>query len=155
MPTTSPAKASSAVMRARAKKNCGADRLIGLPVRTSLAFMPRSSLPEQTRTKAMRSRWLGSMLAWILKTKALIVGSVAWMYAGVGLLVARGRPESAERLDQVAHAEVAQRRAEEDRRQMAFAESVEVERPAGLARQLQLLDEGLALVVRQQPGDPV
>ncbi len=56
----------------RAKKNCGADRLIGLPVRTSFAFMPRSSLPEQTRTKAMRSRWLGSMLAWILKTKAVI-----------------------------------------------------------------------------------
>ena len=77
MPTTSPANASSAVMRERAKKNCGADRLIGLPVLTSLAFMPRFSSPEQTRTKAMRSRWFGSMLAWILNTKALIAGSVA------------------------------------------------------------------------------
>ena len=39
--------------------------------------MPRSSLPEQTRAKAMRSRWFGSMLAWILKTKAVIFSSVA------------------------------------------------------------------------------
>ena len=69
----------AAIWRERAKKNCGADRPIGLPVRTSLAFMPRSSVPEQTRTKAMRSRWFGSMLAWILKTKALIFSSVAWM----------------------------------------------------------------------------
>ena len=75
--------------------------------------------------------------------------------AGVGLLVARRRPEGAERLDQVAHAEIAQRRAEKDRRQMAFAERLQVERPAGLARQLQFLDEGVALVVGQQAGDAV
>jgi hypothetical protein len=47
------------------------------PVRTSLAFMPRVSLPEQTRMKAMRSRWFGSMLAWILKTKPVIRFSFA------------------------------------------------------------------------------
>ena len=75
--------------------------------------------------------------------------------AGVGLLGARRRSEGAERLDQVAHAEIAQRRAEIDRRQMALAEGVDVERPAGLARQLQLLDEGVALVLRQQAGDAV
>ena len=56
--------------RSCAKKNCGAISVIGLPVRTCFAFMPRVSLPEQSRAKAMRSRWFGSMLAWILNTKA-------------------------------------------------------------------------------------
>ena len=55
--------------RSCAKKNCGAESEIGFPVRTSRAFMPLLSLPEQTRMKAMRSRWLGSMFAWILNTK--------------------------------------------------------------------------------------
>ena len=77
MPTTSPAKACSASARSCAKKNCGAFSAIGLPVRTSLAFMPRVSRPEDTRMKAMRSRWFGSMLAWILNTKPLILGSCA------------------------------------------------------------------------------
>ncbi len=62
--------------RSWAKKNCGAESEIGLPVRTSFAFMPRLSLPEQTRMKAMRSRWFGSMFAWILNTKPVIFGSV-------------------------------------------------------------------------------
>ena len=77
MPTTSPAKASSASARSWAKKNCGLDSDMFLPVRTSFAFMPRVSLPEHSRANAMRSRWFGSMLAWILKTKALIRGSAA------------------------------------------------------------------------------
>ena len=62
--------------RSCAKKNCGAESEIGLPVRTSRAFMPRLSLPEQTRMKAMRSRWFGSMFAWILNTKPVMRGSV-------------------------------------------------------------------------------
>src|SRR6266576_779010 len=77
MPTTSPAKASSASARSCAKKNCGLDSDMFLPVRTSLAFMPRLSLPEHSRANAMRSRWFGSILAWILNTKALIRGSAA------------------------------------------------------------------------------
>ena len=32
--------------------------------------MPRVSLPEHSRANAMRSRWFGSMFAWILNTKA-------------------------------------------------------------------------------------
>ncbi len=75
--------------------------------------------------------------------------------AGVGLLGARRRAEGAERLDQVADAEIAQGRAEEHRRQMALAERLRVERLAGLARQLQLLDEGGAVVLGQEPGDAV
>ena len=39
--------------------------------------MPRVSRPEQTRMKAMRSRWFGSMLAWILKTKPVMRFSCA------------------------------------------------------------------------------
>jgi len=43
VPTTSPANASSASERSWAKKNCGAESLTGLPVRTSFARMPRLS----------------------------------------------------------------------------------------------------------------
>ena len=46
-------------------------------VRTTFTFMPRVSLPEHTRMKAMRSRWLGSMFAWILKTMPVMAFSVA------------------------------------------------------------------------------
>ncbi len=77
MPTTSPGHASSASWRSCAKKNCGEFSATILPVRTSLAFMPRDSLPEHTRMKAMRSRWLRSMFAWILKTKPVIFASCA------------------------------------------------------------------------------
>jgi hypothetical protein len=59
-------------MRSGRRRTAAPTALIGLPVRTSFAFMPRFSLPEQTRTKAMRSRWFGSMFAWILNTKAVI-----------------------------------------------------------------------------------
>ncbi len=33
------------------------------------SFMPRLNSPEESRRKAIRSRWFGSMFAWILKTK--------------------------------------------------------------------------------------
>src|SRR5690606_23205081 len=75
--------------------------------------------------------------------------------ARVRFLRTRRRRPVAKRLDQVAYAVIAQRRTEEDRRQVAFAKGVEVERPARLARQFELLDEGLALVFRQQAGDAV
>ena len=38
-------------------------------MRRCLIFMPRSKCPEHTRKKAMRSRWLASILACILNTK--------------------------------------------------------------------------------------
>ena len=40
----------------------------GFRVRPWVTVMPRRKRPEQTRTKATRSRWAGSMLAWTLKT---------------------------------------------------------------------------------------
>ena len=39
-----------------------------LPVRCTFIFMPGVYLPLATRTKAMRSRWLASMLACTLNT---------------------------------------------------------------------------------------
>src|SRR5215468_10421619 len=146
MPTMSPAKASSAVARSWAKKNCGVRMPIGLPVRTSLAFMPRVSLPEQTRRKAMRSRWFGSMFAWILKTKPVMAVSSG----------ATTRPSAwrgcGQRVDQVAHAEVAQRAAKQDRRQVPLAERREIERPAGALGELDLLGRNGALGLRQIVG---
>ncbi len=45
--------------------------------------MSRSNLPEQTRMKAIRSRWRGSMLAWILKMKAENLSRVTGISTGV------------------------------------------------------------------------
>ena len=102
-----------------------------LPVRTSFAFMPRVSLPEHSRANAMRSRWFGSILAWILNTKALMRGSAASTLRRLHVLRARRRRETAEALQQIADAEIAQRAAEIDRRQMALAKGFELERLAG------------------------
>src|SRR6201993_882233 len=134
MPTTSPAKASSATERSWAKKNCGLDSGMLLPVRTSLAFMPRLSLPEQSRAKAIRSRWFGSMLAWILNTKAL-------MRARLGR-------ELAQAFQEVADAEIAQRAAEIDRRQMALAKRGELERLGGFGDELELVPHRRDVEVR-------
>src|SRR5690606_11614114 len=67
---------------------CSSDLiLMSLPMRTWRIFMPCSYLPEHTRMKAMRSRCLGSMFAWILNTKPLKAGSVgstsrSWVMRG-------------------------------------------------------------------------
>ena len=57
------ARRLQASSRSAARNSTGFETAIGLPVRTSFAFMPRDSLPEQTRRNAMRSRWFGSILA--------------------------------------------------------------------------------------------
>ena len=74
MPMMSPAQASSASSRSAARNSTGFVIAIGLPVRTWCSFMPRSKCPEARRTKATRSRCLGSMLAWTLKTKPVTGG---------------------------------------------------------------------------------
>ncbi len=56
-----------------------------------------------------------SMFAWILNTKPVIFGSVGDTAAGIGILAPRRRRDLGEPVDQVAHAEIAQSRAEEDR----------------------------------------
>ena len=69
MPITSPAKASSASSRSEAKNMIGALTDRDLPVFWTFSFMPRLKAPEAMRNMAIRSRWLGSILAWTLKTK--------------------------------------------------------------------------------------
>ncbi len=63
-----------------------------LPVFWTFSFMPRLKLPEAMRNMAMRSRWLGSMLAWTLKTKPVtssLLGSTV-MSSGAGALRVSG-----------------------------------------------------------------
>ena len=67
-PTMSPAYASSTVARSSAISEVPVASFSFLPPCMCIASMPRSNLPEQMRTKAMRSRWFLSMFAWILKT---------------------------------------------------------------------------------------
>ena len=82
--------------------------------------MSRANRPEQTRRKATRSRWRGSMFAWILKTKpeksGVVRGDDRGRWSPAGPAAARSSTNaSQEELD----AEVGQRAAEEDRRQLA------------------------------------
>ncbi len=60
----------------------GALTLIWRPVFWTLTFMPRWNRPEVMRTNAMRSRWLGSMFAWILNTKPETSGSPGATWVG-------------------------------------------------------------------------
>ncbi len=67
-PTTSPGNASSMVSRSWPNTWWAYLVAKGLPVGWWVTTMPRSNRPEQTRRKAMRSRWDGSMLACTLNT---------------------------------------------------------------------------------------
>ena len=81
-PITSPAHASSTLLRSRPMSCCAAESRSVFPVRTCSTSMPGSKWPEQRRTKAMRSRCRGSMFAWILNTKpvnSVRVGSIGPM----------------------------------------------------------------------------
>ena len=69
-PTTSPGKASSTVVRSAPNTVDAYLVAKGFPVRSQVITMPRSNLPEQMRAKAIRSRWLRSMLACTLNTNA-------------------------------------------------------------------------------------
>ena len=87
MPMMSPGQASSTCERSWAMNTVALLKLISLPMRWCMAFMPRVNLPEQMRKKAMRSRWAGSMFAWILKVKPLKVSSAG---STMRVVVARG-----------------------------------------------------------------
>jgi hypothetical protein len=120
MPTTSPGKASSAVMaigRRRIAARTG-DRLAGahqLGLHAALQ-LARADAHE------------GDAVAVVGVHVGLDLEDEAGHLRLGGMHMARCRPpgraaaaQFAERLDQIAHAEIAQRRAEEHRRQMAFA----------------------------------
>ena len=79
-----------------------------------------SNLPEQMRTKAMRSRCRGSMFAWILKTNPEKPGSVGCDHPPARPCAGRGGGGVLEEgIEQELHAEVVDGAAEEDRRQFA------------------------------------
>ena len=110
----------------------------GLPVGPWVTTIPRSNRPEQTRTKAMRSRWLGSMLACTLNTKAENGASSGRGTPGVSSRGLRRRRQVDDRVEQQADAEVGERRPEEHRRHLALPEAVVVE-PVGVVEQLELV----------------
>ncbi len=73
--------------------------------------------------------------------------------AGIRHLIARRRGEITQRIDEVAHTEIAQRRTEEYRRHVTFQERLTVEGAAGFQSQFRFLDKDLALIFRQTIGD--
>ena len=90
------------------------------PVRTCDVIAPRTKRPEQMRRKATRSRWSGSMFAWILKTKP-----EKRCFTGIDrdrrstLARRRAGRQLEEALEERQHAEVRERAAEEHRRLVA------------------------------------
>ena len=91
------------------------------PLRALVTFMSRSKRPEQTRRKATRSRWRGSMFAWILKTKPANSARSGGTgpcspWRGPG-----GGAELEEGVEEGLHAEVRQGAAEEDGGDLARA----------------------------------
>src|SRR5690606_37574316 len=70
-PTISPGKASSMISLSWAIKEVIFEKRKGLVPLTWLYGLFLSNLPEHILKKAMRFLWLGSILAWILKTKPL------------------------------------------------------------------------------------
>ena len=113
--------------------------------------MPRSKWPEQRRTKATRSRCLGSMLAWTLKTKPVTGRLPGADAARLGRLRTCGRRAvGADAGHQLLHAEGVDRRAEPDRREVAVEHRLAVEGGQQFARHLHLLAQ-----LRQQVGGDV
>ncbi len=55
----------------------------------------------------MRSRWFGSMFAWILNTSAVRFGSFASHHARIGRLRARARAVLGQAVEQVGDADLA------------------------------------------------
>ncbi len=121
-PRTSPAQASSTSVRSWARNWSGLFSFSGLPVRACRTSMPRVNFPEQTRTKATRSRCAGSMFAWILKTKPEKKGRRGLDESGRGVARRRGGRQLEEAGEERLDAEVVQGAPEEDGRQLAGEE---------------------------------
>jgi hypothetical protein len=114
------------------------DSGIGLPVRTSLAFMPRESLPEQTAHEGDAVAVVGIHVRLDLEDEAGHPGLVGLDLARLSPARAgSARNGRAHRSGRARHSRAA--RAEIDRRQMALAERLQVERLGGLAGQKDLV----------------
>ncbi len=149
----SPAKASSARLRSWARKSTGLCMVIDLPLRGWKSFMPRSKRPEQSRMKASRSRWRGSMFAWILNTKPVTASSLGSISRSA---VFCGRGDGAfsdQRVEQAHHPEIVERAAEIDRGEVAFEVGLAVEGRAQLPRHVHLFAQLGRFGRRQQAVD--
>ena len=71
----------------------------------------------------------------------------------VGRLCPRRRRHRGERIEQIADAKILQRAAEEDRRQVAFGESLLVESLAGMTHQVEFAGKGRRVEIGIQSGD--
>src|ERR1700723_1959196 len=126
MPTTSPAKASSASERSWAKKNCGAesDRLA-----RSHELRPHAPL-ELTRADAQEGdavAMVGVHVGLDLEHEARHLRFVRLHRAGRRFLRARARREFGQSIDEVFDAEILERAAKQDRGHMALEERLLVE----------------------------
>src|SRR5260370_21334839 len=130
MPRMSRGQASSARLRSGARKNTGACTDITRPVRMFFKFMPRRKRPEEIRTKAMRSRCCGSILACTLNTKPATRGSSGEIGRGSAGCGRGAGGELADAAEQFAHPEIVERASEIDRRQMALAIGLSLEQLA-------------------------
>ena len=76
-PTISPATASETWTRSLDINSVALFNLTGFPVLAKVTSIPFLNSPLPILTKAIRSRWLGFILAWILKTNPENSGSSA------------------------------------------------------------------------------
>jgi hypothetical protein len=158
MPITSPPNASSAISRSCAMNIIGDVMPSCLPA-TVFRRMPRWNLPDTMRKNAMRSRWLGSMFAWILNTKpvtSLFSAPTGYRDCPSPWPSARAaRRLLPDRIQQFLHAEMAQRRSEHHRRHMAFAIALVVEGLAhARAPSRPLVKLALLIVSSSRRSDP-
>jgi hypothetical protein len=132
-------------LRSRAWKSMALAMRSSRPARWCCTLIPRSNRPEQTRTNAIRSRWAGSMFAWILKTSPVNAGSSGWTSAWwSGAAAAAGRSR---RTCRAAPPRRTRRgRAEEDGRLAAGEVLVEGEPRPGLLQELDVEAELLGVV---------
>ena len=121
-PTTSPGNASSTVSRSAPNAVVAYLVVSSRPVRSHVTVMPRSKRPEQMRAKARRSRCDGSMFAWTLNTNAENGLSSGRASPSTSTLRRRWRGEVDDGVEDHAHPEVRERRADEHRRRVAGEE---------------------------------
>ncbi|MDR6355338.1 hypothetical protein Q3H58_002009 [Pseudomonas psychrotolerans] len=152
-PMMSPAKASSRCSRSLEKKVRASAIFRSFLIRTWRSFMPFSYLPEQMRMKAMRSRCLGSMFAWILNTKPENFSSTgstvrSWAARDSGRGAQSTTASSTWSTPKLPRAVGA----EEHRGHFAAQEGVVIEFVAGTLDQLQFLDESLVEIAQVSAG---
>ncbi len=138
--------------RSCAKKNCGDGQAHVLAGAHQLDLHAARQLARTQPREGDAVAMVGVHVRLNLNTKALILGSSASTLR-LSASCARGRRRVApETFQKIADSEVAQRRTEEHRRQMAFAERIELERLAGFRYQRQFFLDSAGVEIGIAPG---